>query len=200
MTGMYQITIGAHQHRTPDKKPLPEGVRVLTDWLRDAGYFTANLTSLPDTFGFKGTGKTDWNFQYAGKPFDSADWAQLRAHQPFYAQINFHETHRKFNGERRADPAKVEIPPYYPEHPVAREDWARYLDAATELDRKVGIILKQLAADGLADNTIIVFFGDNGQAHVRGKQFCYEEGLNVPLIIRWQQSLPSEANQAWLRR
>ncbi len=190
MTGMYQTTIGAHQHRTSDKKPLPEGVRVLTEWLRDAGYFTANLTKLPAPFGFKGTGKTDWNFQRADKPFDSTDWAELSAHQPFYAQINFHETHRAFNGERRADPAKVEIPPYYPEHSVTREDWARYLDAATELDRKVGIILKQLAADGLADNTMVVFFGDNGQAHVRGKQFCYEEGLNVPLIIRWPKSLP----------
>ena len=31
----------------------------------------------------------------------------------------------------------------------------------------------------------MLFFGDNGQAHVRGKQFCYEEGLLVPLIIRW---------------
>src|SRR3954471_6529610 len=40
MTGMYSTTIGAHNHRTADKKPLPDGVRVLTGWLRDAGYFT----------------------------------------------------------------------------------------------------------------------------------------------------------------
>jgi arylsulfatase A-like enzyme len=109
----------------------------------------------------------------------------LKTNQPFYAQINFHETHRKFNGAKRADPSKVEIPPYYPDHPVVREDWAAYLDAASELDRKVGLILDQLAADGLASNTVVVFFGDNGQAHVRGKQFCYDSGLNVPLIIRW---------------
>jgi arylsulfatase A-like enzyme len=189
MTGMYQTTIGAHQHRTPDKKPLPEGVRLLTDWLRDAGYFTANLTKLPDSFGFKGQGKTDWNFLPGAKPFDSADWADLKSRQPFYAQINFHETHRVFNGERRANPARVELPPYYPDHPVTREDWARYLDAASELDRKIGIILKQLDAEELAENTVVVFFGDNGQAHVRGKQFCYEEGLSVPLIIRWPKGL-----------
>ena len=77
------------------------------------------------------------------------------------------------------------IPPYYPDHPVTREDWAKYLDAATELDRKVGLILEQLEADGLADRHVVVFFGDNGQAHVRGKQFCYDSGLHVPLIIRW---------------
>jgi arylsulfatase A-like enzyme len=95
-----------------------------------------------------------------------------------------------FNAPKRADPAKVEIPPYYPDHPVTRADWACYLDAVSELDRKVGLVLAQLEADGLADNTIVVFFGDNGQAHVRGKQFCYDSGLHVPLVIRWPKKLP----------
>jgi arylsulfatase A-like enzyme len=118
----------------------------------------------------------------------------LKAHQPFYAQVNFQETHRKFHAPKRADPAKMELPPYYPDHPVARADWAEYLDSATELDRKCGVVLRQLEKDGLADNTVIVFFGDNGQAHVRGKQFCYESGLLVPLIIRWPKSFPLPQN------
>ena len=193
MTGMYSTTIGTHNHRShrDDGYQLPAGVRVLTDWLRDAGYFTANIRRLPDALGFNGTGKTDWNFTYAGKPFDSADWADLKAHQPFYAQINFDETHRGFHSPAKADPAKVALPQYYPDHPVSRKDWAAYLDAATELDRKAGLVLKQLEADGLADNTIVVFFGDNGQAMARGKQFCYEEGLHVPMIIRWPKNFPT---------
>jgi arylsulfatase A-like enzyme len=186
MTGMYATTIGAHQHRTFDKRPLPEGVRLLTDWMRDAGYFTANLVQLPPACGFKGTGKTDWNFAYSGKPFDSARWQDLKEHQPFFAQINFKETHRAYHPPRAlADPAKVVIPPYYPDHPITRQDWANYLDDISELDRKIGAVLAQLQADGLADDTIVVFFGDNGQSMVRGKQFCYEEGLHVPLTIRW---------------
>jgi len=193
MTGMYATTIGAHQHRTPNKQPLPEGVRLLMDWMRDAGYFTANVVQLPTACGFKGTGKTDWNFTHAGKPFDSADWADLKAHQPFFAQVNFQETHRAYHAPKRADPAKVEIPPYYPDHPVTRQDWANYLDDISELDRKVGAVLEQLQSDGLADDTIVVFFGDNGQSMVRGKQFCYEEGLHVPLIIRWPKDLPPPA-------
>jgi N-sulfoglucosamine sulfohydrolase len=189
MTGMYQTTIGAHNHRShrDDGYTLPKGVRLLTDWMRDAGYFTANVRELPEPIKFKGTGKTDWNFAYAGKPFDSDRWADLKGRQPFFAQINFQETHRKFHAPKNADSAKVEIPPYYPEHPVTRGDWAQYLDAASELDRKIGLVLKQLEADGLKENTVIVFFGDNGQAHVRGKQFCYDSGLNVPLIIRWPE-------------
>jgi arylsulfatase A-like enzyme len=192
MTGMYQTTIGAHNHRShrDDGYKLPAGVRVLTDWMRDAGYFTANIRELPKELGFNGSGKTDWNFTYEGRPFDSDHWDDLKTHQPFYAQVNFQETHRTFRAPKRADPAKVEIPPYYPDHPVTREDWARYLDAASELDRKIGLILKQLETDGLADSTIVVFFGDHGQAHVRGKQFCYDSGLRVPLIIRWPQNFP----------
>ena len=190
MTGMYQTTIGAHNHRShrDDGYQLPAGVRLLTDHFRDAGYFTGNIRELPAELGFRGTGKTDWNFYYPGKPFDSDRWSDLPTHQPFFAQINFQETHRKFHAPKRADPAKGSFPPYYPDHPITRQDWADYLDSATELDRKVGLVLKQLDVDGLAENTVIVFFGDNGQAHVRGKQFCYESGLRVPLIIRWPRA------------
>jgi arylsulfatase A-like enzyme len=198
MTGMYQTTIGAHNHRShrDDGYALPEGVRLLTDRFRDAGYFTANVVELPPELGFRGTGKTDWNFAYEGKPFDGRRWSELRDHQPFFAQVNFEETHRPFRAKRRADPAAVDLPPYYPDLPdvpVVRQDFAAYLDAASELDRKVGKILARLEADGLADDTIVAFFADNGQAHVRGKQFPYDSGLRVPLIIRWAKSFAPPA-------
>lgn len=194
MTGMYAVSIGAQNHRTKDKKPLPDGVRLLTGWLRDAGYFTANLVKLPDDMGFKGKGKADWNFTFEDKAFDSADWNDLKSHQPFYAQINFQETHRKFDAPAKADPAKVVLPPYYPDDPIVRKDWAAYLDSEIELDRKVGLVLEQLKKEGLSDNTVVVYFGDNGACMARGKQFCYEEGFHVPLIIRWPKDFPAPKN------
>ncbi len=194
MTGMHAVSIGAQNHRTQDRQPLPNGVRTLCDWLRDAGYYTANITRLPPELDMKGTGKTDWNFTVPGKMFDSANWDDLKSHQPFYAQVNFQETHREFKAPRRADPAKVVLPPYYPDHPVARKDWAKYLDSASELDRKIGLVLNQLEKDGLASNTIVVFFGDNGAAMVRAKQFCYEEGFHVPLMIRWPSGIARPAD------
>ncbi len=131
MTGMHAPSIGAHNHRTIDKRPLPEGVRLLTAWMHDAGYFTANLVQLPESCGFKGTGKTDWNFLFDGPAFDSARWDELKSHGPFFAQLNFQETHRTFHAPSKADPAKVELPPYYPDDAVTRTDWAEYLDAAS---------------------------------------------------------------------
>jgi arylsulfatase A-like enzyme len=68
---------------------------------------------------------------------------------------------------------------------------AAYLESAQELDRKVGVVLRELQAAGLANDTVVVFMADHGEAHVRGKQFCYEEGLHIPLIIRWPKHFPA---------
>ena len=188
MTGMYQTTIGAHNHRShrEDGYRLPDGVRVLTDRLRDQGYYTGNIVHLAG-LGFQGTGKTDWNFAYDGEPFDTERWSDLKGNQPFYAQVNFPETHRGTEwdeAEQLVDPADVVLPPYYPDHPIVRDDWAQYLNAVMALDRKVGLVLELLARDGLGDNTVVVFMGDHGRAMVRGKQWPYDSGLHVPLIIR----------------
>lgn len=208
MTGMYASSIGAQNHRSHrgDGYKLPPGVRVLTDWLRDAGYKTANLRQLSDDPKepfFRGTGKTDWNFTYEskyGKPFDSDKWSDLKGSQPFYAQINFSETHRgaawnnaQKNIERTADPAKIKLPPYYPDHPMVRADWAQYLNTVMSLDRKIGFVLQRLEEDGLADNTVVIFMGDHGRAHVRGKQWPYDSGLHIPFIVRWPKNFPAPA-------
>ncbi len=211
MTGMYAMSIGAQNHRShrDDNFPLPDGVRIVTDWLRPAGYTTANIRQLtvdPLLRDFyKGTGKTDWNFTYQSPvdpelpPFDTANWDDLKTHQPFYAQINFPDTHRgdawanahhEIPKEDWAEPAKVVIPPYYPDHPVTRGVWAQYLNAIMAVDKKVAFIRDLLKRDGLDQNTILVFLGDHGRAMPRGKQWPYDSGLSIPLIIYWPEGNP----------
>ncbi|MBX6312153.1 MAG: sulfatase [Isosphaeraceae bacterium] len=196
ITGMYQTTIGAHNHRghRNDGYKLPDGVEPITAYFRRAGYFTANVTTPAP--GLKVPGKTDFNFN-AGKVFDGTDWSQRRPGQPFYAQVNFTEPHRgpAWPSARRqlkelVDPAKVELPPYYPDDPIVRDDWANYLDAINLLDEKVGKVLKRLEDEGLTENTVVFFLGDNGQCHVRGKQFLYDGGIHIPLLVRWPGRIP----------
>jgi arylsulfatase A-like enzyme len=181
-TGMYQITTGAHHHRSHrnDGFELPRGVRLVSDHLRDLGYFTA----------IGGTGKTDFNFR-APKPYDGKHWKERKPGQPFFAHINFRESHKgpAFPEARKlpylVDPKKAPLPPYWPDHPVVRDEFANYLDAIDLLDIKIGRVLEELKQDGLLDNTAIFFFGDNGRCLIRGKQWLYDAGIHVPLIVRW---------------
>jgi len=197
ITGMYQTSIGAHNHRSHrnDGYTLPKPVRLITEYFREAGYFTANVkTAAP---GVRGSGKTDFNFK-STNAFDGTDWNQREPGQPFFAQLSLSVTHRgghwknlKEQLDNPVDPAKVKLPPYYPDHPVAREDWATYLNAIQVLDGYVGKILKRLEDEGLADNTAVIFIGDHGRCHVRGKQWLYDGGIHIPLIVRWPGRLPA---------
>jgi arylsulfatase A-like enzyme len=90
-----------------------------------------------------------------------------------------------------ATPANVLVPPYYPDHEVTRQELARYYNSISGIDIRVGWILEQLKEDGLADNTIIIFFGDNGRLDARGIHWCWDTGLRVPLIVYWPETLES---------
>ena len=209
-TGMYQTTTDTHHMRShrEDDFHLPEGARPITHRLRDAGYFTANIK----TIGARvvGTGKLDLNFVREGPIYHegSDDWSSLNGKQPFFAVVNSLEseydiydrqsakkTRVEWVGEREheriATPENVTPPPYYPDHRVVREEWARYLNSVSGMDKRIGEVLEQVRRDGLEDDTVILFFGDNGRLEPRGIHWCYDSGLRVPMIIRWPKHFPS---------
>lgn len=210
MLGMYQTTTDTHHmrsHRDDDFR-LPPGVRPMTHRLQDAGYLTANIKTIAGKP--VGTGKLDLNFVKEGPIYQTDDWAALKARQPFFAQINSHEVEydiydRKsaqkerveWVGEREhvehATPENVTPPPYYPDHQVTREEWARYLNSVSGMDLRIGWVLDQLRADGLEEDTIVIFFADNGRLEPRGIHWCYDSGLRVPMIIRWPKNFPPPA-------
>jgi arylsulfatase A-like enzyme len=204
MSGCYQTKIGAHQHRTWQwhKRRLPSPTRHICDWFRDAGYFTCNLQ--PAGAGKKGgklngpagSGKIDLNFLAngadAGKFFDGIDWKERKPGQPFFAHITIIETHkgegwkvaRRQPKSELVDPDQVKLASYYPDSPIARDEYANYLDAIHLSDGYVGQLLDRLEREGLADNTIVVLSSDHGPLF-RGKQFLYDGGIHIPLMIRF---------------
>ncbi|QDT05381.1 Arylsulfatase [Rubripirellula lacrimiformis] len=188
MTGFHQNYIGAHQHRTDDKKPLPYGIRPIPHLFADAGYFTCLMSW-----------KTDCNFLPDSKEelFMGGDWNQRDPDQPFFARITFGGTHRAWNRDpvRPIDGDDVELPPYYPDTPFIRRDWANGLEQMQLVDREVGELLKRLDDEGLSENTIVFFIGDHGRCHIRGKQFLYDEGTRIPMILRWPGKVqPKQVN------
>jgi arylsulfatase A-like enzyme len=210
MTGMYQTSTDTHHMRShrDDNYRLPPGVRPLTHRLADVGYFTANISTIGEQV--VGTGKLDLNFVNEGPIYDSDDWSALASHQPFFAQINTPEIEydiydRKTASKERvewvgekehpqfATPKNVSVPPYYPDHEITRQELARYYNSVSGMDVRIGWILEQLKKDGLADNTIVIFFGDNGRLDARGIHWCWDTGLRVPMIIHWPKNYKAPA-------
>jgi N-sulfoglucosamine sulfohydrolase len=211
MVGMYQTTTDMHNMRSHriDGYRLPEGVRPITHRLKDVGYFTANIKTIGEQE--VGSGKLDLNFVNEGKLYDSSKWEDLKEHQPFFAQVNTLEAEYdiydrqtwkqprvEWKGERTheqiATEENVTPPPYYPDHPLVKKEWARYLNSVSGMDKTIGRILDQLQRDNLEDNTVIMFFGDNGRIEPRGIHWCYDTGLHVPMIVHWPRDYPPPAN------
>jgi N-sulfoglucosamine sulfohydrolase len=201
ITGLYQTSIGAHHHRSHrhDGYRLPDGLKLVPERLREAGHFCAQITDFPRGSGLRASGKSDWNFSSPDHVWDSDSWTDLRAHQPFFAMINLGEAHRPYRSSAgpKINPDQVKtMPPYIADHPLAREDWAAYLETIQSLDEKVGAILALLDKEGLRDNTMVAFFGDHGREDFRSKASAFDGGYRVPLLIRWPGNLtPGSATE-----
>ncbi|WP_343330806.1 sulfatase [Polaribacter staleyi] len=186
ITGTYPSAYNLLNHRTIDKEKLPKGISTVMDIFRKNGYFCTNGWA----HDMKKKGKEDYNFLGASF-FDGTDWKQRSKDQPFFAQVQIHEPHRNFVTDKKhpINPATVALPGSYPDHPIIRADWANYLESIQVADQRVGVILERLKKEGLADNTIVILFGDHGRPHLRDKQWLYEGGLAIPLIIRYPKNL-----------
>lgn len=189
ITGMYASTLGSQHMRS--QAVLPETIRCFPEYLRKAGYYCTNNS------------KTDYNFRHAKSTWDEssgkAHWRNRKPGQPFFAVFNYTGTHegrirssesqhakltRKLTPEQRQDPKKLTLPPYYPDTPVVRRDWARNYELITGMDYWVAGMLKELEDAGLADDTIVFFWSDHGVGLPRAKRWLYDSGTHVPLIVR----------------
>src|SRR5262245_11266666 len=194
VTGMYPTTLGSHHMRSTLKQTPP----TLMDELRKAGYFVA------------WPGKTDFNFE-PPKVDSTQNWmTKGEFKEPFFAFINLYVTHEiqirvpqpkyetntsRLKPSEHRDPAKVTLPPYYPDAPEVRKDVATYHENITAMDYQVGDILKWLDDKKFADHTVVFFFGDHGWGMSRGKRWLYDSGLHAPLIVRWPGHLGPEPGQ-----
>ncbi len=186
ITGMYATSIGAHHMRSSragyQPVPPPE-VKTFTEHLRAAGYYTSNL------------GKTD--YQFSGPIGDppltnwdepNGDWRGRAEGQPFFSYFTLFVTHESgLFGPRapKTDAETVTVPPYYPDTPAVRRDFARLYDNVASMDGLAGQILDALEEDAVADDTIVFFFPDNGRGFPRDKRWIYDGGIHEPMIIRW---------------
>jgi N-sulfoglucosamine sulfohydrolase len=215
LTGMYASTIGTQHMRS--RPIVPDCIPVYPRLFKKAGYYCYNGQ------------KTDYNSLNHEKD-KTKFWDVNRGPQtikklpkdkPFFTVFNTAVTHE---GQIRADreqkyvkrgdipkfpripPEEINLPPYHPDLPEIRHDWARLYDQITLMDSIVGNWLNELEKEGLADNTIVFFYSDHGGMLSRSKRFIFNGGTQVPFIVRipkkWQhlanfnsgKHLPGSAN------
>ena len=198
ITGMYQTTIGAQHMRTSHTNRLtpemptpyevvpPPYVKAFPEYLRSVGYYCTNNQ------------KTDYQFEAPLTAWDecgsSAHWRHRDADQPFFAVFNPLVTHesgmwRDLDELPATDPDQLTLPPYLPNTRKARVALARHYDHIAQADAEVGSLLLQLKEDGLEQNTIVFLWSDHGEGLPRAKRWPYDQGIRVPMIVRWPGSL-----------
>lgn len=187
--------------------PVPRDVPILPEILRnEAGYFTGvcrrlhhldgnandrnpesaeilashNLITMKDRFDYVDNSGPAFTATRVNEFLDL-----VPADKPFFLWVNFNDPHHPWDAPRVNDPAKLPLPPDWPDLPEVRDDLARHLDEVVRLDGELQLVLDLLAKRHLDQNTLVVFAGDNGMALLRGKGSLRERGLHVPLLVRW---------------
>jgi uncharacterized sulfatase len=182
ITGMYPTSIDVQNHRShgPSKKipyqtgyTLPDPVAHLAELFKAGGYYTMS------------DDKGDYNFNMETTPWDTGDWDAAVKNQPFFAIREIDKTSGAADAPLK--PSEVEVPPYYADEPEIRKILAKTLNGiSTKVDPMVERFMVDIESAGIGENTIVFFFADHGKHGFRAKQWLYDTGLKVPLIVWWR--------------
>ncbi|MHC5056802.1 MAG: sulfatase-like hydrolase/transferase [Planctomycetota bacterium] len=189
ITGMHAISNGTQPMRSGNE--IPESIRYYNELLQEAGYYTSNHTKTDYNIRGRKDARRFWN------SIEKYAWRDRKEGQPFFAVINLGGSHEsRAHGDPRDlrnDPAKMKLAAYHPDLPEVRRSYAMYADAVEKMDAAVGEILKALKADGLHEDTIVIYNSDHGGVMPRSKRFLYASGIHCPLVVR----IPEKGKRFW---
>lgn len=192
ITGRYPMADGANYMRTlgsPEQKPegvqpysviVNPDVKCYTEYLRKAGYYCTN------------NAKTDYQFTIPATAWDEcgtdAHWMNRPEGMPFFSIFNIEVTHesrvwRRTNEKLSVNPSDIVVPPYYPDNDIVRHDMAVAYSNITEMDKMFKKLVDELKEANVYDNTIIIWYSDNGGPLPHHKREIYDRGTNVPFMI-----------------
>lgn len=114
--------------------------------------------------------------------------------QPFCFWLGSYDPHRPYTAgsgqESGKDPAKVDVPPHLPDHPIVRDDILDYYVEVERFDGTVEAALGLLEQARQLENTVVVVTSDHGMPFPRAKASLYDYGSRVPLAVRWGEGIP----------
>ena len=180
LTGMHPATAGSAENFGSTDESLPPFIRGYPSYFQDLGYYCIN------------NAKKNYNSQFDNvralwdESSEQAHWSTRAEGQPFFAVFNTFTTHESalFRGrEGNVTANHVTVPPYLPDTPDVRRDFATFYNAMEAMDGELASRLAELAAAGVAEDTIVFYYSDNGGITPRGKRYCYELGMRCALVV-----------------
>lgn len=185
ITGRYPHNTGAPELHTP----LPQGQVLFPQLLRDSGYYTV-ISGKQHMGNFA---LTAFDHVSKGKgPGREADWVPILKKRPkdkpffcWFASVDAHRAWQASKEYQPHQPSEVVVPPYLIDSLETRRDLAQYYDEISRIDFFTGKILDELETQGIDDNTLVLFFADNGRPFPRCKTRLYDSGIKTPMMVRW---------------
>lgn len=204
MTGRYP-----HRNGAEGFGPIRGDVPTLQESLREAGYLNGIMAKVPHLAPIE---KFCWDTVVKAEELvngrDPEGYGRRAAEffatakssrQPFFLMANSQDPHRPFadsvqemkSFERRLpvrraiQPAEAVVPGFLPDIPDVRKEVAQYFTCVYRCDEIVGSVLHALSASGLEENTLVMFFSDNGMSFPYSKTNCYDFSTKTPWIVRW---------------
>ena len=192
ITGRYPHNTGAAELHTEP----PLDMRSFPEELKQHGYYTVQSGKFHmgkyaerafDTIYRNGEeigdgGELSWVKSVKERPRD----------QPFFMWFAALDAHRQwgpndFSGTH--DPAKITPPYYLADGPDTREDLAQYYDEITRFDHYIGEVVKELGAQNVLNNTLIIIMADNGRPFPHSKTRVNDRGMKTPFLLYWPEKI-----------
>ena len=186
---------------------MRDGVDTLPAVLGEAGYRTGILGKLHvepvDAFPFP-FNRTDLVLEtrhpnLVARQFNT--FLSQTSDRPFFFMCNLFDPHPPYAMEPATGlpdplfgPEDVRTFPWLGiETPEVLEEIAAVYNLTTRADSCFGALLAVLEERGLANDTLVIYIGDNGPNFAKAKTTNYEAGVHVPLVVRWPTGLPRRA-------
>lgn len=185
------VLTGRYPHATHAGElhlPLPADQLVLTELLRDRGYYTASAGK----WHLGDPTRAKFDSILGGSPSGCEQWVQALEDRPkdapFCLWLAALDPHRPYKEGVIPQPHTRDdavVPPFLPDNAETRTDLALYYDEISRMDRYIGEVLDELERQEIADNTCVIFMSDNGRPFPRCKTTLYDSGIRTPFIVRF---------------
>jgi len=194
ITGRYPHNTGAAELHTP----LPVHLKFFPELLRQNGYFSALLAKWHEGESTRRAYDTLITGVDKNGTGGEAQWINVLRYRPknrpFFLWLAPFDAHRPWSDDNmdthhHHDPHKIRVPGTLVDDSATRNDLVAYYNEIGRLDTYIGKLQEELEAQGIADNTMIIFIGDNGRAFPGSKTRLYDRGIKTPFIIKWKNEI-----------